>query len=190
LTIPRLIDFETPSEAAISMHEAGHAVAALMAGVVPAFVEITGDASLPGPARNRILTTSQAEREAIACGAFAVEYWLFRDNRLVNAADEPVPERRFVQIALGSNAHEDKIRFFGANLEQPDGTWPEYCDRAFMNRGIELSSQLIKPLVTELAEALIIERRLECRRIIEIGAKHMPDRAAAWTCGDDGEDNA
>lgn len=188
-TIPQLIDYVTPSDVAICLHEAGHAATALMVGLAPALVELTDDPSLPGPARNRIPKASQVQRQSIACGAFAVEYWLFREGRLVDSQGKSVDERSFVQIALGSNAHEDKVRFFGANHEQPDQRWPEACDRAFMEHGIALSGCLVIPLVIEIAESLLSERRLDCSRIIEIGTKHLPDIASKWRCPDDSQDS-
>lgn len=167
-TIPKLIDYVTPSEVAICLHEAGHAAAALLVGVAPALVELTKDPSLLGPARNRIPIGSQAQRESIACGAFAVEYRQYREGRLVDDQGKPVDERQFVQIALGSNAHEDKVRFFGANLEQPDLRWPKPYDEVFMRRGISLARQLSMLLVTEIAEALRHGRRRPMAR----GALH------------------
>lgn len=185
--IPQLIDIETPSEAAICLHEAGHATFALMVGVAPTLVELTDDASLPGPARNRIFVRSQAQREPIACGAFVVEYQLFLASRLTTAKGALIAEKRFLQIALGSIAHADKVRYFGANHEQANGQWPRPYDLTFMNHAIALSPLLVMPLVTEFAEALLVERRLDCPRIIGIGAKHLPSVATAWTCPDDAQ---
>lgn len=189
-TIPQLIDYVTPSEIAVCLHEAGHTAAALTIGVAPAVVELTDDPSLPGPARNRIPIALQAQREPIACGAFAAEYRLFREGRLVDGQGVAVSEPDFIQIALGSNAHEDKIRFFGANHEQSDHRWPKSYDEAFMRRGIALAQQLSMPLVTEIAEALLKERRLDCPKIIAIATKHLPRIAPRWRCPDDGQDNA
>lgn len=44
-------------------------------------------------------------------------------------------------------------------------------------------------LMVGIAPALLIEWRLECPRIIEIGAKYLPSMASTWMCTDDGEEN-
>ena len=188
-TIPQHIDYELPSEAAVCLHEAGHATAALMVGVAPALIELVDDPGSRGPARSRIPIETQAQRETIACAAFAVEYRLFRENRLVDSQGAPLQERAFVQIALGSNAAADKVSFFGANYEQPNLRLPKPYDQEFMRRGIALAPNLNMPLVMELAEALLNERRMHCVRIIEIGAKHLPGMTSAWKCPNDGQNN-
>ena len=81
-TIPPRIDYETPSEAAICLHEAGHSTAALMVGLAQELSELIDDAESRGLARSRIPMGTQEQRETIACAAFAVEYRLFRENRL------------------------------------------------------------------------------------------------------------
>lgn len=188
-TIPYLIEHAAKPEALICLHEAGHAAAALMVGIAPALVELNDDPTLAGPARSRVARGSKVQRRTIACAGFAVEYLLYDAGRLVDGLGAPVDERGFIQVATGQNAFEDKERFFDANYEQPDKTWPKECDRAFMNHAIALSPLFLMPLVTELAEALLIERRLECPRIIEIGAKHLPSMASTWMCPNDGEEN-
>jgi hypothetical protein len=186
-TIPERIDFETPSAAAICLHEAGHATAALMTGVAPVIMEFVADPGSPGLARARMPLLTQAQREAVACSAFAVEYQLFRANRLVNGKGALILERDFLHIALGSNAAQDKVNYFGANFEQSNGTWPKPYDENFMRRGITLAAKLSMPLVIELAEALLNERRLRCARIIEIGARHLPVMAPSWKCDHDSQ---
>ncbi|WP_441259616.1 hypothetical protein AB7008_23660 [Bradyrhizobium sp. 521_C7_N1_3] len=181
-TIPQGIDYETPSAAAICLHEAGHATAALMTGIAPVLMEFVDDPGSPGLARTRMPLLTQSQRETVACAAFAVEYQLFRRNRLVDSKGVPLLERDFIQIALGSNAAQDKVNYFGANHERSNGTWPKPYDEAFMRRGIDLAANLKMPLVIELAEVLLNERRLLCPRIIEIGAKHLPHIAPAWKC--------
>lgn len=183
-TIPRLIDYVSPSEAAICMHEAGHAAGALMVGVAPAFIEFVEDPTSVGLARNRIPFRTQSERKTIGCAAFAVEYKLFREGRLTDIKGEVISESQFIQISLGTNAHEDKVLFFGANHEQKNLNWPKAYDEAFKNRGIEIASSISMHLVTEIAQALLTERYLSCTRIVEIGAKHLPALASQWVCPD------
>jgi hypothetical protein len=53
-TIPPWIDYETPSEAAICPHEAGHSTAALMVGLAQELIGLIDDAESRGLARSRI----------------------------------------------------------------------------------------------------------------------------------------
>lgn len=176
------IDFETPSDEAICLHEAGHACAALLVGVVPAFLEFTNDPSSPGIARNRISTTSEHQRKFVACGAYAVELSLFQANRLVDRAGHLISERDFIQIAVGHNASHDKHRFFGVDLAK-NGVWPAELDTQFMSYGLDVSKKLPMDLVFSLAEALLNERRIECERIRDIARLHLPaDVTDRLTC--------
>jgi hypothetical protein len=182
--IPNLIDFVTPSEEADSLHEAGHACAALVVGLTPAFIEFSNDPNSLGRARSRLPRGSQLERRIVACAAFAVEYHLYKSKRLVDASGAPIDERTFIQTALGQNASEDKKNFFDDDLGQL-GSWPKAYDKAFANEGIKLADSLPMNCVFALAEGLLNERRLDCPRIIQIAAQHLPAHlASTWKCAD------
>jgi hypothetical protein len=65
-----------------------------------------------------------------------------------NGQGAPPQERAFVQIALGSNAAEDKVRASAQimNNDVSSGRslkWPKPYDEAFMHRGIALAPRLI-----------------------------------------------
>jgi hypothetical protein len=72
--IPHLIDFATPSDEAICLHEAGHASAALVVGLIPEFIEFVDDEGSKGRARNRMPVGDPQQRRLVASAAYAVEY--------------------------------------------------------------------------------------------------------------------
>ncbi|ASL41143.1 MULTISPECIES: hypothetical protein [Acetobacter] len=168
--IPHLIDFETPSDEAICLHEAGHACAALVVELVPEFIEFVDDAGSQGRARNRIPVGEPQQRRLVACAAYAVEYNLYMAGRLTNATGVTIDQKAFIQLAIGSNAAHDKVQFFGENREGPDKRWPAYDDETFMATGQGLAKMLPMDLVVALAEAMLNERRVERERILEIAA--------------------
>ncbi|MDQ0393707.1 hypothetical protein [Labrys monachus] len=171
--IPHLVDFETPSDEAICLHEAGHACAALMVGLIPEFIEfVDGDGS-QGRARNRMPVGDPQQRRVVACAAYAVEYNLYMARRLTNAAGVVIGEKTFIHLAIGNNAALDKIKFFDEDREGADKTWPADDDRAFMAAGHQLSGRLPMDLVVALAEAMLNERRLERARLLEIAAPFL-----------------
>ncbi len=182
-TIPHLIDYVSPSEAAICLHEAGHATAALVVGLAPGLMEIVqNNPSSPGLARSSIPRGTQQERRIIACAAFAVEFQLYQTGRLVDGSGTKIDEPMFIRLAAGSNASSDKVSFFDANRADATGVWPKADDEAFIANGRQISCLLPMALVTELAEALMSERRLDCPQIIEIGARHLPGSVSSWSC--------
>jgi hypothetical protein len=166
--IPQLIDFMTPSEEAISLHEAGHACAALVLGLIPEFIEFVDDPAAPGQARNRIPVDNVEQQQLVACGAYAVEYNLFRAGRLTDTSGAAVDEKTFIQLAVGNNASGDKVRFYGESREQSNGRWPKADDERFMLVGQQIAATMPMACVAALAEALLNERRLERCRILEI----------------------
>ncbi|MGY6770692.1 hypothetical protein [Komagataeibacter sp. NFXK3] len=166
--IQSLIDFVTPSEEAICLHEAGHACAALMVGLTPEFIELLDDEDMNGRARSRITAGDYEQQRTVACGAFAVEYNLFMAARLTDASGVAINEKVFIVHAIGQNAALDKQKFFAANREQPDGCWPEADDLAFIKAGQCLAEIIQMEFVEALAEALLNEGRLESNRIAEI----------------------
>jgi hypothetical protein len=166
--IPQLIDFETPSDEAICLHEAGHACAALVVGLIPEFVEFVDEEGAKGRARNRIPVGDTQQRLIVASAAYAVEYNLFMAHRLTNASCVVIDEKTFIHLAIGQNAALDKIQFFGEDREGADKMWPANDDRTFMAAGQRIAGSLPMGLVFALAEAMLNERRLERARILEI----------------------
>lgn len=180
--IPQLIDYVTPSEEAICLHEAGHAFAALVVGLAPAHIELTDDPKSPGLARSQIPKGNQQQRRLIACAAYAVELKLYSAGRLADASGNLLDEHTFIQIAVGDNAASDKMSFFDADRSGLNGRWSAEDDKAFMESGHALSGGLIMDLITELAEALLNERSLSCQRITQIASPYLPGLAADWKC--------
>lgn len=171
--VPHFIDFETPSDEAICLHEAGHACAALIVGLVPEFIEFVDDEGSEGRARNRMPIGDPQQRRLVACAAYAVEYNLFRAGRLTSAAGGTITEKAFIHIAIGNNAALDKVKFFGEDREGPNKTWPEADDRAFMTAGQQIAGRLPMDLVVALAEAMLNEHRVERGRILEIATPFL-----------------
>ena len=181
--IPYLIDYVTPSDAAICLHEAGHATAALVVGLAPSLIEIVeNNPGSPGLARSRIPQGTQQERRIIACAALAVEFQLYEAGRLVDGFGAQIDEATFIRIAVGNNAALDKILYFGADHADENGVWPKANDEAFIASARGLSTVLPMALIKELAETLLTERQLDCPRVIEIGAKHLPGSISTWRC--------
>lgn len=166
--MPDRIDFETPSDEAICLHEAGHACAALIVGLQPELIEFVEQQGAPGRARNRIPVGDERQRRLVACAGYAVEYNLFKANRLTNAAGSPLHEKTFIQLAIGQNAAIDKQQFFGDSREQSNGSWPAADDTNFMTMGAEVAKLIPMDCVEALAAALLAERRLGRERIIEV----------------------
>lgn len=171
--IPHLIDFETPSDEAICLHEAGHACAALVVGLVPEFIEFVDDEGSEGRARNRMPVGDPEQRCVVACAAYAVEYNLYMAGRLTNAAGGGIAEKTFIHLAIGNNAALDKVKFFGEDREGANKTWPAADDRAFMTAGQRIAGRLPMDLVVALAEAMLNERRVDRVRILEIAAPFL-----------------
>jgi len=168
-----LIDFVTPSEEAICLHEAGHACAAFMVGLTPELIEFLDDKGSNGRARSRIPVGNCEERRMVACAAFAVEYNLYRAERLTDASGVAINEGTFIHHAVAQNAALDKQSFFADNREQPDGCWPKADDEAFMEAGQCIAKKIPMECVEALAEALLNERRLEGDRITEICCRFL-----------------
>ncbi|MGO8955080.1 MAG: hypothetical protein ACLPWS_17830 [Rhodomicrobium sp.] len=168
--LPHLIRHSPKSDELVCLHEAGHVLEILKNGAVPEFVEIYSD---PEPsAKTRTPAFSGRARENVAASGYAVEVWLYRKSRLVDAHGEPVTEKAFMQEAIGENASADKIKYFGENREQENGCWPADDDLEFMKRGLKLSEQLNVPFIEEFATTLVEVRRLEKMDIEAIAKRH------------------
>lgn len=153
----------TTSTAYICLHEAGHAAATYLVGGTVEFIELMPEARTNA---NR----PPAGVRTIACAGFAMEFILYRDKRLVQADGLPITEKSFIDAAMNSTML-DKSSYFGSNLMQSDGTWPEHMDREFMNFAIRhvvpLMDELL-PKIVELALALEAGGRLERSEIERI----------------------
>jgi hypothetical protein len=174
MPIPHHIDFTTPSDEAVCLHEAGHACVAVIVGLAPALLEFIDDPNSIGKARSSIPVGDQQQRRLIACAAYAVEYNLFCAGRLVDSFSKQIDQSTFAQIAVGQNAALDKIKFFGGDLSYGTGSWPVAHDLTFIENGQTLASTLPMEFVFAIGEALLAKKRLDCAEILHISRKFLP----------------
>ncbi len=145
----------------VCLHEAGHAwVTYLEKGYVE-FVELSVESDGKCKGRTRA-NRPPASKQAIACGGFAVEYLLFMRDRIVDEDGVPITESAFINAAM-NNAREDKISYFGVDLNDATGRWPAEKDDAFMTAGIRLSGKLQPSFanIEALARALQSSKKVE-----------------------------
>jgi len=159
-TIPRLIAYNT--EELACLHEAGHAVAAVLAGAKVVEIELYPDEKRPY-GRTRV-DRNDFQRPKIAIGGFAVERRLWEDDRLVDTAGKLLSEKAMLDAA-SRNADDDRVSYFAGDYRKPDGYWPKEMDLEFMMAGRDLGQRLDMKLVERLAAALLNERKLDSARI-------------------------
>jgi hypothetical protein len=95
-----------------------------------------------------------------------------RPHEVSGKASNTCPESH---LARPSNPYQHTFRLDFEMASKED-------DEAFIAKGRQLSGVLPMALIFELAEALLNERSLECERITEIGARHLPGSAHEWKC--------
>lgn len=148
------------------LHEAGHAAASLVAGGEVEFMELLRDESNGARARARCIHNPH-QRQNVACGGFAVEYMLFRGNRLIDLNGAPLAEQAFIDVAM-KHAGIDKVVFFGSDCRSANGAWPADMDRAFMSHAIQSVVPILRQLFSRmerLAAELQAQGRLESEAI-------------------------
>jgi hypothetical protein len=94
-------------------HEVGHATACLHFGGSVEFIELLDSSSANGLARARCRTTPEI-RPMVACGGFAVEFFLFRKGRL-----SLIEEQEMTQVIF-RNATKDREIYSGKALSKDD----------------------------------------------------------------------
>jgi hypothetical protein len=166
--IPHLIEFDSQSAPAVCMHEAAHAVAAMVLELPPAMVELLTDTNGNYYGRNRIPIGDQRKRSLISCAGYAVEYHLFKQERLVDATGQPIELRQFIQTSVGNNAAADKVIFHGTDNSDSQGVWPKADDERFMANGAGLASMLPILAVEQLATDLLNRGKLNTGEISTI----------------------
>lgn len=166
------VDFVTPSDYAVCLHEAGHACSALLHGVQPEFMEFSTDPNSRWLARARVTPNTDDQRKKIACGAFAVEYYLYKSQCLVDDAGIGITKEDFYKIAILDNASHDKCSFFNRNLS-PNQCWSKREDRQFIAAGKLLASTLPIKCVIALAKAMLDEKKLDRKRIAQISKQYI-----------------
>ena len=152
---------KTTDELYICLHEAGHAVVTYLAGGHVELMELISVPHSKGKARVTAYRPDD-KRKIIACGGFAVEYRLYTTGRISDEDGQAITEEFFIHTSM-NNASEDKIAYFGSNLRDETGRWPEEEDREFMGVGAALASKLTCyfPQIERLAQALAATRRLD-----------------------------
>jgi hypothetical protein len=149
-------------------HEVGHATVCLHLGGDVDFIEfLDGDAR--GYARVRCVDTPDIEKN-VACGGFAVEYYLLNRGY---AEQAPVDDRSTSSVVF-NNASMDLHAFWGREYSR-DG-FEEAEAREFMNHaigpdgngGVVPIFDLYFSLMQELVRELLSARRVEGRRVKEI----------------------
>jgi hypothetical protein len=110
-------------------HEVGHATVCLHLGGDIDFIELL-DGDARGYARARCVVTLEIER-SVACGGFAVEFYLLNNGYAEQGRDD---ERDISRIVF-HNATSDREDFWGRKLGR-DEAFTEAEDREFMNHAI------------------------------------------------------
>lgn len=162
--IPRLVAYNT--EEIVCLHEAGHAIAAHLAGATVIEMELYADATRPY-GRTSINKTAPEQGPAIAIGGFAIERRLWEDKRLTDATGNALPEKEMLDAA-SDNSDEDRINYFGRDHRQDNGRWPATMDREFMIGGQGLGRVVDMAIVERIATALLNERKLDQARIAQL----------------------
>ncbi|MBR0717868.1 M50 family metallopeptidase [Bradyrhizobium liaoningense] len=141
----------------VCLHEAGHAITALMVGARVVGMELYLD-DPPPHARTRCLRNDE-QRPIIALGGFAVERRLWEDSRLLWEDDRRPTEKEMLDESA-RNAAIDRVSYFGADYSL-DGHWPVEMDLEFMMAAQKLGRRLNLEAVTRVASALLRKRRLD-----------------------------
>jgi len=134
-------------------HELGHAVSCLHFGGNVEFIELI-DIEKPGVAARARCATTPNIRQNVACGGFAVEFFLLRRGFLGD-----VDEREITQV-LFRNASNDREMFHGVS---GDYEFSEAEDRIFMNHAIKIVVPIFSIHLNGMKE--LVEEMLNNRRI-------------------------
>ncbi len=149
-------------------HEVGHATVCLHLGGNVDCIELLDD-DARGHARARCVVTSDIER-SVACGGFAVEFYLLDRGYAAQAPDD---KRDINQVVL-NNASMNGHAFFGR--EYSSEGFDEAETREFMNHAIGPDGRGgVVPILDvyfsgmrELARELLATRRVEGWRVKEL----------------------
>jgi hypothetical protein len=108
-------------------HEVGHATVCLVLGGEVELIELVDDANALGRARARCAPRPQA-RQHVACGGFAIEYYLYKNGYL-----PPVTEAEMIEI-LFRNSDIDRQMYWNRGPDEPFTTEE---NEAFMRHAID-----------------------------------------------------
>ena len=168
--LPHFIQHRPRSEELVCLHEGGHVQFILAARTLPEFVEIVQDAEPYG--RTRALQFTGRRKRVIAVAGYAVELYLHKAARLVDANGNGVSDKLFIQEAVANHAANDKIMFFGENRELATGCWPRTDDQRFMECGDRMLQFLNVAFLNDFATELLNKQRLGKAEIERIGRRH------------------
>lgn len=158
----------------VCFHEAGHVTAAVPFGVLATEVCLF-DTGGGAPHGKTTLNWNGDQREAVACGGFAAERYLFDSGRLVDSSGHATTESDFIQFAVAVHAADDKKRYFGKDHSSA-GIWPQEMDREFIQATKLFSRMMRYDVVTAIAEVLLAEKSLSRDRIASIIRTTIGDR--------------
>lgn len=139
-------------------HELGHAISCLHFGGDVEFIELIENNNSEGAARARCITTPDI-RNNVACGGFAVEFFLLRIGHLGK-----VDEKAITQIIF-RNATKDREMFHEVSGEH---LFSEAEDREFMNHAINNVAPIYSRYLDgmqHLVEEMLTNRRVSGQRI-------------------------
>ena len=146
----------------VCLHEAGHAVAARLAGAAVVEMELYL-APTPVHGRTRI-KRNENQRAKIALGGFAIERRLWEEGRLLWPNGRRPTEKEMLSESA-DNADIDRVSYFGKDYRMPDGHWPPDMDIEFMSKARDLGRVIDIALVERLAGVLLVEKQLDESRI-------------------------
>lgn len=146
-----------------SWHEVGHAIVCLHLGGGVEFVELLDDERASGLARARCSTNTNI-RPSVACGGFAAELFLLRNNHL-----EQVDEKEITQIIF-RNATKDREIFCGRTLRD-DEIFKKEEDESFMCHAVQKVVPIMGqyfPQMKLIVRELLNERKIHGSKVREL----------------------
>lgn len=157
------IQFISPSNQAVCIHEAGHIVMALTLGY-----DVVGAALFYGPPPYGLSSISRTrcdnDGKGIAAAALAAEILLYRRGLLVDNKGIKITEKQFIDQAVGKNAQHDKVKYFGKDLSF-GGYWPKYADNIYIQHASNLTGVISSLMIKAVSDALLTEHYLPFNRI-------------------------
>ncbi|MEP6966821.1 MAG: hypothetical protein ABI906_01965 [Pseudomonadota bacterium] len=121
------------------LHEAGHVVAALNAGLR---VFDTCCRRIGGELAGRTsVLKSKQERRLVALGGFAAELLLWQNGRLTWFDGVRPTQAEMIQ-GVARSCEDDRVAYFGRDLRNPDRRWPTELTQSFHAGALQLACTL------------------------------------------------
>lgn len=141
-------------------HEVGHATICLHLGGDVAVIELLNDEHAAGLARARCNTTPDI-KPRVACGGFAIEFFLFRAGQLPKIDDHEITQIIF------RNATKDR-EMFAERILLGNDEFTKEEDVAFMHCAIDQVAPIFKRYflrMRELVDELLATRRVDGEKV-------------------------